>query len=551
MTELQNGLDWWDRSSMAMPQQQQQQQQQQQAPQRPPPLPTQSPIARYSNNPNSPYYQHLPPPSNLSGTPANSNADLPVLQDSAVKGSISLTHARSSPSANTNRRSFQHNRRSSDLSGIREHPYANANTQPSPSPTVSTERNTSSRRNSTIIKQGEMHVEKNTEGKPPYSYAMLIRYAIENSPNKKLTLSEIYSWVTEHYPFYNTAGNGWKNSIRHNLSLNKSFVKVPRPINEPGKGSYWTVDYRAADSDMSRGSQFPTRGRGNRSVSDPAPSPFRPTPQDWPYDATNNKQSSNMPRSPNDPNAAAAAAAAAAAQAAASEAAAAAANANYSYPYYPYVTGYPQPRLAARYTRASGSHLQQMYPPYSMQYPQSSTSSHEGGSSGNTYNMYVENQNSSQQGSAPLGYSMYSSSGNGSPHQQQQHSIYQSGTAYYDKPSALPASSSSAHLLPTPTGSSLAWQQDTAYHHADSSTSPHPSAWDHRKPSPVSPTTSQFASVFGKMSVKRSSESSGSGSPLDRSPRPTLRKASEEEAGDGNKIVGESKPSGNQFDWVL
>jgi hypothetical protein len=60
------------------------------------------------------------------------------------------------------------------------------------------------------MKQGDMHVEKNTEGKPPYSYAMLIRYAIENSPNKKLTLSEIYAWVTEHYPFYNTAGNGWK-----------------------------------------------------------------------------------------------------------------------------------------------------------------------------------------------------------------------------------------------------------------------------------------------------------------------------------------------------
>jgi hypothetical protein len=97
------------------------------------------------------------------------------------------------------------------LSGIREHPYANVNPQPSPSPTASTERsNTSSRKNSAVIKQGEMHVEKNTEGKPPYSYAMLIRYAIENSPNKKLTLSEIYIWVTEHYPFYNTAGNGWK-----------------------------------------------------------------------------------------------------------------------------------------------------------------------------------------------------------------------------------------------------------------------------------------------------------------------------------------------------
>ncbi|KAI7865599.1 hypothetical protein BDF14DRAFT_1688199, partial [Spinellus fusiger] len=83
---------------------------------------------------------------------------------------------------------------------------------------------------------------KNTEGKPPYSYATLIKYAIENSPDRKLTLSDIYQWVITHYPYYNSAGTGWKNSIRHNLSLNKSFTRVPRPINEPGKGSYWTVD---------------------------------------------------------------------------------------------------------------------------------------------------------------------------------------------------------------------------------------------------------------------------------------------------------------------
>ncbi|KAG2176734.1 hypothetical protein INT44_007398 [Umbelopsis vinacea] len=529
---------------MAISQQQQQQQrnsasQQQQQP---------SPMSRYSNPSSSPYYQSLPPPpTNLSGP----NTELPVLHDSAVKGSISLSHARSSQSAANNRRSFQHNRRSSDLSGIREHPYANP--QPSPSPTASTERTSASRKNSTVMKQGDMHVEKNTEGKPPYSYAMLIRYAIENSPNKKLTLSEIYAWVTEHYPFYNTAGNGWKNSIRHNLSLNKSFVKVPRPINEPGKGSYWTVDYRAADNDLSRGNQFAsTRGRGNRSVSDPAPSPFRPTPQDWPYDPSKQQASSNdaMARSPNDPNTAVAVQQAAAA--AAEAAAAAAANAGYNYPYYPYVPSYPQPRLAARYTRASGSHLQQMYSPYSMQYQPSSTA---GGSSegsgghdnsntgGNSYNMYVDNSSTTASSSGPsIGY-IYPPSSAGSPHQP--HSIYhQPGTPYYDSKSTVSTTpSSSSHLLPTPTGSNPAWQQDTYHHHHnDSTTSPHPSAWDRRKPSPASPTASHFASVFGKMSVKRSSESSGSGSPMDRSPRPSVRKMSDDD----------SKPSGgNQFDWVL
>ena len=61
-------------------------------------------------------------------------------------------------------------------------------------------------RNST----SDMCVEKNTEGKPPYSYATLIKYAIERSSENKLTLSQIYQWVIEHYPYYGSAGSGWK-----------------------------------------------------------------------------------------------------------------------------------------------------------------------------------------------------------------------------------------------------------------------------------------------------------------------------------------------------
>ncbi|KAI7852172.1 hypothetical protein BDC45DRAFT_198127 [Circinella umbellata] len=107
-------------------------------------------------------------------------------------------------------------------------------------------------------------LEKPTNGKPPYSYATLIRYAIQNSPSKKLTLSQIYQWVMERYPYYSTAGTGWKNSIRHNLSLNKSFVRVPRPVNEPGKGSYWMVDYSAAENE---GTGANGGGKANKSRS--------------------------------------------------------------------------------------------------------------------------------------------------------------------------------------------------------------------------------------------------------------------------------------------
>lgn len=75
--------------------------------------------------------------------------------------------------------------------------------------------------------------------KPNQSYIGLIAEAILSSPEKKLVLSDIYSYILTRYPYFRTKGSGWRNSIRHNLSLNDCFVKAGRSPN--GKGHFWTI----------------------------------------------------------------------------------------------------------------------------------------------------------------------------------------------------------------------------------------------------------------------------------------------------------------------
>uniref|UniRef100_A0A670Z301 Forkhead box protein G1 n=1 Tax=Pseudonaja textilis TaxID=8673 RepID=A0A670Z301_PSETE len=74
--------------------------------------------------------------------------------------------------------------------------------------------------------------------KPNQSYVALISTAILSSPRKKLLLSDIYQWIMDHYPYFKNK-KSWRNSVRHNLSLNECFVKAGHSNN--GKGHFWAI----------------------------------------------------------------------------------------------------------------------------------------------------------------------------------------------------------------------------------------------------------------------------------------------------------------------
>ncbi|SPO40504.1 uncharacterized protein PSFLO_05986 [Pseudozyma flocculosa] len=116
--------------------------------------------------------------------------------------------------------------------------------------------------------------------RPPYSYSSLIAQAISSSPEGRMTLREIYTWISNNYPgMYPMTGpesQGWQNTVRHNLSLNKSFVKVARTAQDiydscssgvpsqsqaaRGKGGWWTLDHSVAASQLGIGFRTPGEG---------------------------------------------------------------------------------------------------------------------------------------------------------------------------------------------------------------------------------------------------------------------------------------------------
>ncbi|KAL1914696.1 uncharacterized protein VTP21DRAFT_8107 [Calcarisporiella thermophila] len=78
------------------------------------------------------------------------------------------------------------------------------------------------------------------------TYSLLIAEALLAQPTRMARLSTIYRWIMDHHAEFRTPAAGWQNSIRHNLSINRHFVRVTLP--QRGKGNFWSIHPDAVET---------------------------------------------------------------------------------------------------------------------------------------------------------------------------------------------------------------------------------------------------------------------------------------------------------------
>uniref|UniRef100_A0A7M5X7F5 Fork-head domain-containing protein n=1 Tax=Clytia hemisphaerica TaxID=252671 RepID=A0A7M5X7F5_9CNID len=71
------------------------------------------------------------------------------------------------------------------------------------------------------------------------SYTAMIAQAVLSTPQHKITLGGIYDFIEINYKGLEKRVKGWRNCVRHNLSLNECFIKLGR--SENGRGNDWTI----------------------------------------------------------------------------------------------------------------------------------------------------------------------------------------------------------------------------------------------------------------------------------------------------------------------
>lgn len=91
-----------------------------------------------------------------------------------------------------------------------------------------------------------------TEHRPPIPYSVLICEALKSKPARLMTLQEIYDWFEQFHPFYCENNHNWRNSVRHTLSSNRMFKRIPRYNNASGRGSMWALADEVSEKQESR-----------------------------------------------------------------------------------------------------------------------------------------------------------------------------------------------------------------------------------------------------------------------------------------------------------